>query len=43
VAVRDVDLRRHRRCAPAFREQSEAVGDCLDIVAEAHRRAQILL
>jgi hypothetical protein len=42
-AVRDVDLRRHRRCAPAFREQPEAVGDRLDIVAEAHRRAQVLL
>ena len=41
-AVRDVDLRRHRRRAAAFREQPEAVGDRLDVVAEAHRRAQVL-
>jgi hypothetical protein len=41
-AVRDVDLRRHRRCAPAFGEQPEAVGDRIDVVAEAHRRAQVL-
>ena len=41
--VRNIDLCRDRRGAAALREKPKSLGDSLDVVAEAHRRLQVLL
>ncbi len=43
AAVGERDVQRHRRHALSFGEQPKAVGDRLDVVAEAHDRLQVAL